>query len=130
MQTLFTDLTRRGAPDRLSRIAVAIRCLHLHETGLFYGLVQMLTVWDLHWLAALEAAVKRTPGRWERWVGALADLEAHAALGVFAAEQPAVVFPQVVAAAAPWLDIEAGEHPLLDPARAVANDVRLGGDAR
>jgi hypothetical protein len=116
--------------QRLRAIAVWLRCLHLHETGFFYGLVQFVTLWDLHWLLALETAVKGTPERWERLAGALADLEAHTALAVFAAEQPAVVFPQILDSEPPGLVLEAGEHPLLDVARSVPNDLRLGGEAR
>lgn len=104
--------------------------LHLHEIGFLYGIVELLTSWDLQWLMALEARARRVPGHLEGYIEVACDLEALVALGVFAAEQRGVCFPEVVAAETPRLDIRDGEHPLLPPGGVVANDLDLGAGAR
>lgn len=107
-----------------------LRLLHLHEIGFLYGIVELLTSWDLHWLMALESRARRAPGQLQSFIQAASDLEALVALAVFGAEQAAVRFPEVFEGTAPHLEIRAGEHPLLPTGRVVANDVGLGGAAR
>lgn len=124
------EQVEHGHAAPLRSIRAWIRMLHLHETGLLYGIVQFLTSWDLHWLLALESALERDRGRLEKLVAALADLEAHVAIATWAAEQPSVVFPQVRSGEAADLEIRHGEHPLLRRDRVVANDVVLGGPHR
>lgn len=114
----------------LPAIRLWIRMLRLHETGLLYGIVNVLTAWDLQWLLALESALERRRGRLETLVAALADLEAHLAIATWAAERRAVVFPRIHTGRAAEVDIRGGEHPLLPPGRVVANDVVLGGEER
>ena len=102
--------------------------LHLRGMGFLYGVIELLTSWELHWLLALEARWRREPRALERIVEAYCDLEAILALAVFQAEHPEWCIPEIVAAPQPRLEIEAGAHPLL--AQAVANDLRLGGERR
>jgi hypothetical protein len=61
------------------------------------------------------------------WLRAVGELEAFAALATFAFERPADPFPELVDEAAVF-DAAALAHPLIAPAVAVRNDVRLGGD--
>ncbi len=104
------------------------RLLHLRGMGFLYGVIELLTSWELHWLLALEARWRREPRALEQIVEAYCDLEALLALAVFRAEHPEWCVPDVLEAPQPRLEIEAGAHPLL--AQAVSNDVRLGGDRR
>ena len=60
------------------------------------------------------------------WLRAVGELEAFAALATFAFERPADPFPELVDEAAVF-DATALGHPLIAPAVAVRNDVRLGG---
>jgi hypothetical protein len=60
------------------------------------------------------------------WLRAVGELEAFAALATFAFERPADPFPELVDEAAVF-DAAALAHPLIAPAAAVRNDVRLGG---
>ena len=71
------------------------------------------------WHAAYGPAV----GEWLRAVG---ELEAFAALATFAFERPADVFPELADEGAVF-DASALAHPLIAPAVAVRNDVKLGG---
>lgn len=130
LRGLCLEYDAAGAPCRLRAVAWRLRMLHLQELGFLGSLLQLLTLWDVHWLVALEARVKHAAGRYERLAGALADLEAHATLAVYADEQPGVVFPEILTAEEPQLAIAGGEHPLLRCGEAVANDVELGGSSR
>jgi hypothetical protein len=62
------------------------------------------------------------------WLRAVGEAEAFAALATFAFENPRNPFPQIDSAV-PRFDATALGHPLIHPSAAVANDVRLGGDA-
>jgi hypothetical protein len=59
-----------------------------------------------------------------RWLGALGELEALAALATYTHENPDAIFPEVVAEHA-GLDTDGLGHPLLPRERCVGNDVRL-----
>jgi hypothetical protein len=130
LREFFRDPHAAGARHHLRAVARAQRLLHLHEIGFPWAIVQLLTLWDLHWLLALESEVKREAGRYERLVGALADLEAHVALGIFADEAPGTTMPEILDAGPPHIEIVGGEHPLIEFGRSVPNDVRLGGEGR
>jgi hypothetical protein len=65
----------------------------------------------------------------ERWLGALGEMEALAALATYARENPEAVFPELVSEGACFVAEGLG-HPLLPPERCVANDVTLAGDQR
>jgi hypothetical protein len=129
LAAVFEEFTAPGSPHRLQRQERCMRLLHVHETGLLYAVLQFVTLWDLQWLLMLEAS-QAVRHHMERLVGAMGDLEAYAALAVYAAEQPGLRYPDIVAESAPRLEMEAGEHPLLPHGRAVPNDLVLGGDVR
>jgi DNA mismatch repair ATPase MutS len=63
-----------------------------------------------------------------QWLSAIGDLEACASLATYAFERPASVFP-TLATGEPRFHATALAHPLLARSTAVANNVRLGGDA-
>ena len=130
LQAMLRPYVGPGSPFRLQRWLRFIRCLHLHEIGVLYGPIDLLTQWDLQWLLALEATARPERTRLEQLAAATSDLEAWLALAVFAAEQPGLCQPDVFDAAEPRLEIGAGEHPLLPHGRAVPNDVELGGAVR
>jgi len=127
---VFAEFCAPGATYRLRSVARRIRMLHLHEIGVLYAPIELLTLWDVNVLLALESSFAGSRRHLARLAGALGDLEALVAQATFAAEQPGLVFAQVESAASPRLEITGGEHPLLPHARAVPNDVRLGGDTR
>jgi DNA mismatch repair ATPase MutS len=130
LRDVFVEFTSPGSPHRLPVVAQQLRMLHLQELGFLYGVLQLVTLWDLHWLLALEEEVKRDPRRFARLAGALADLEAHVALATYAAEQAGTCWPDILAEPSPRLEIESGEHPLLAFGTAVPNDVRLADETR
>jgi hypothetical protein len=129
LAAVLDQFTRPGAPDRLQTQARCMRLLHLHETGLLYAVLQLVTLWDLQWLLGLESGHERRH-HLERLVGALGDLEAYLALAVYAAEQPGQRWPEIVGGDTPRLELRGGEHPLLRYGRAVPNDLGLDAGLR
>ncbi|HVY45133.1 MAG TPA: hypothetical protein VHB21_04600, partial [Minicystis sp.] len=77
---------------------------------------------------ALERWRGRVGGRVAAWIQALAEVEALASLGGFAADHPAFTFADIEDGP-PSLAAASLGHPLLDDARRVPNDVALGRDA-
>jgi DNA mismatch repair ATPase MutS len=75
-------------------------------------------------------------GRWHAryghavadWLRVVGEAEALAALATFAYEHPADPFPELIDEG-PLFDAQSLGHPLIPAAAAVANDVRLGGNA-
>ena len=113
----------------VSRIAAALRGLHIQDTGALYPILELVTSVELLSLCVLEAVVKRRGGGWERVAGALGDVEALAALAVDADERVPNAVADIVGGE-PQIELVAGQHPLLDADKAVANDIHLGGDVR
>lgn len=60
-----------------------------------------------------------------RWLVAMGEMEALLSLSAFAFENPEMVWPEWAEGPEPFIDGEALRHPLLDPARAVANSLGL-----
>lgn len=76
----------------------------------------------------LSFAVERwrhVNGRFVRqWLEAVGQIEALSSLAGYAFEHPADPFPELLHEG-PWFEAASLAHPLLDPARAVGNDVRI-----
>ncbi len=94
---------------------------------LLYFIVQALTLWDFHVLAALERW-QRTAGPHARgWFAALGTVDALAALATLAHDHPGWAMPEIVERdGPPVMRARALAHPLLPGATRVANDVEVG----
>jgi hypothetical protein len=88
-------------------------------------LLQILTLWDFHVLASLEGWQRTAGRRARRWLMALGEMEALAALAALRFENPGWCQPEV-AAGQPELAARDLGHPLLPAARRVGNDVTVG----
>jgi hypothetical protein len=88
------------------------------------GRLRWLTALHLGW--AVAAWRKRFGPRLGRWLAAVRECEAFAALAAYAFENPADPFPEVIDGG-PCFDAEGLGHPLLPRDRCVCNDVRLDG---
>jgi hypothetical protein len=96
-----------------------------HSVMAHYPL-QALLVWDVHVLAGLEKWKAQWGRHVRRWLEALGELEALAALGAVKADHPEWVFPSLVEGGEPGLRALELGHPLLAPERCVGNDVEVG----
>jgi hypothetical protein len=88
--------------------------------------LQVLTMWDVHVLGALERWQRATGPYVRDWLAALGELEALCALATLAHDEPDWVFAEFVTDDAPVLRAEALGHPLIGDAGRVANDVQVG----
>jgi hypothetical protein len=95
-----------------------------HSASLHF-LLQVLTLWDFHTLALLEAWQRDAGRQARRWLTALGEIEALAALATLRFENPDWCLPEV-AAGLPELAARDLAHPLLPPAGRVGNDVTVG----
>ncbi|GIW08276.1 MAG: hypothetical protein KatS3mg060_3081 [Dehalococcoidia bacterium] len=119
-------LTDSGLPAhrevaRLYRIGNAA----IPRSAMLYGVVQALTLWDVHVLAMLEGWQQRCGRRLRGWLAAQAEIEALAALAGLAHDNPNWVFPDLRDDADEVLGRAVG-HPLIPDAVRVSNDVRVG----
>lgn len=106
---------------RLERIARFV----VPPSSLGHGILQRLALWDVQVLVALEGWQVAAGGSARRWLAALGEVEALAALGGLAHAQPAWVFPEVATSADAVAATGLG-HPLLADAARVTNDVQVG----
>lgn len=87
--------------------------------------LQLLTLWDIHLLAAFERWQATHGSHARTWLAALGEVEALAALASLAHDNPVWVFPQLDPAADEMLADALG-HPLLPATTRVVNDVAVG----
>lgn len=118
--SILQDMEEPGR--RLRRL---IRLLELHELGIFFEVLNILTLWELRLLPIAESLLERNRSLLERSVLALGEIEATLSLAIPLLEQPGFSIPEPLDAPAPILEMEALGHPLIEPERLVLNDVRL-----
>ncbi len=126
LERLRATLTPGGQPahrhlSRLHRLAGLV----IPASSLAYGIVQAITLWDLHLVAAMERWQVVAGGQARSWLTTLGEVEALAALAILAHDEPSWVYPLVDGSAAA-LQARALAHPLLPPSTRVGNDVEVG----
>lgn len=122
---LHAALSADGAsPSRpISKLG---RWLEIHDSkgNVFFAVLAFLLAWDLQFAAAVEGWRRRFGQQITVWLHALGEIEALVSLSGYAFENPHDPFP-TFEEAGPCFHGEGIAHPLLAPARAVRNDVRL-----
>jgi hypothetical protein len=124
-QALLTD----GVPPsrRIAQLRSLVSWLDSTHNLLFAPFAHLLLVRQQ--LAIAIARWHQTYGpAVAEWLRAVGEVEAFAALATYAYERPDDPFPELVDDG-PVFDADELGHPLIPPASAVRNDVRLGGDA-
>ncbi|HMD87321.1 MAG TPA: DNA mismatch repair protein MutS [Terriglobia bacterium] len=91
--------------------------------------IDFFVLWTLQCACAVEAWRKQTGPAVRGWLATVGEFEALSALGGYAYEHPADVFPEF-AETSPCFEAEGLAHPLLLDRDAVRNDLRLGGNLR
>jgi hypothetical protein len=90
--------------------------------------IAVLRMWDIRFAFQLEAWRARSGPAVPHWLRAVGEAEALSSLAGYAYENPADIFPAVETGPVRLVAAGVG-HPLLPPARAIRNDVALGGPA-
>jgi hypothetical protein len=118
-------------------MAVSARIARLHRlvglldsrTNQLFRPIAWLLLWTTQCALAIETWRRESGGAVGRWIEALGEFEALAALATFADEHPDYAWPEVTGGRA-LLEATALAHPLLARAGTVANDLALGDDLR
>ena len=121
--------TTAGEVHQVARQLERLVEFHDWQHNMIFGPIAVFLLWELHCAFAVEAWRTRhgdAVGTWLRHVG---EFEALAALGTYAYEHPADVYPELADVDGPPVyAAEALAHPLIPTAVTVANDVTLGAD--
>jgi hypothetical protein len=130
LQHIRAALNVTGRPPS-QRIAQLARLVHWLDSNrnVYFALVSPLVLWTTQLAFAVEAWRAVSGPQVGRWLAAVAEFEALCALAAYAYENPADLFPEIVAAG-PCFEGQQLGHPLIRDARCVRNDVSLGGELR
>jgi DNA mismatch repair ATPase MutS len=126
----LTDLrsrlaTGRGAARELARLGGVVRLAEARYSPMGHAVLQILGLWDLHVLAALERWQIDSGAHARDWLAALGDAEALSALATLAYDNPDWTMPEIVDGSA-RVEARALGHPLLPASSRVNNDVTVG----
>ncbi len=108
---------------RLGRLMVLADTRH---GGYVHFIVQALFLWDLHVLSRFEVWQRQYGAQARGWLRALGEMEALAALGGLALDNPDWTFPRQINSTAATLRAQRLAHPLLRHETRVGNDVEIG----
>lgn len=124
------ELETAGLPPsaQIARLARLVQRLDSRRNQ-FFAPIDLLTFWTVHVACAIERWRAACGPAFARWLHASGEFEALCALAGYAYEQPDAIFPELLPAHPPRFEAEALAHPLLPLAKAVGNDVRLGGES-
>ena len=121
--------TTYGEVHQVARRLERLVELHDWQHNLFFRPVAALLLWELHCAFAVESWRARYGAAVPEWLQHVGEFEALSALGTYAYEHPADVYPELVDVDGPPVyEAEALAHPLIPTAVTVANDVTLGAD--
>ena len=125
---LRARITTDGVPaDRMMhRLRRLMHLADLRHSGSLYLPVQLLTLWDVHVMSAVERWRRGAGPHVRDWLAALGEFEALAALATLAHDQPAWTFPDIATDGRAVIDARAMGHPMLPDATRVTNDVAVG----
>jgi DNA mismatch repair ATPase MutS len=123
---LRAELDTAGVPAS-RQISHLVRLVDWLEAqgNLLFALIAPLVLWNTQFAFAIEAWRARCGLSIARWLAAIGELEALAALSTYAYENPTDPFPEI-ADQGTCFQAEGLCHPLIAKDRCVANDVRLG----
>jgi hypothetical protein len=116
----------RSASEQMRRFERVLGWFELRHNGMVYPFINVLLLWDLQCVLALEKW-QRTSGRaLSPWLEALGQWEALSSLAGVAYDNPDFNFPEITAERSVFAATALG-HPLISARHRVANDVILEG---
>lgn len=126
LQVVSSSLSSSGRPaseqvNRLRRRTALV----IPRGSLLYLPVQALAAWDIQVLSTLEAWKRESGGDVRAWLAAIGEIEALAALGGLAGDNPGWAWP-TLAEGEPAVSGDRVGHPLIAPGQRVCNDVTVG----
>jgi len=113
------------AGRELERLGWLTELAEFRHTGLFYVILQMTTLWDIHVLWGLERWQKRAGQHVRDWIEHVAEIDAASALAGIPLDEPGWTMPEL-APAGDRFEARGLAHPLLAATDRVPNDVDVG----
>lgn len=122
-------LGTRPADQAIGQLGRLVQNLNFRRNPYFFLFIGIISLWDVHYLTALDNW-RRTHGpHLADWLDALAEAEALNSLAGLAFAHPAYAVPDI---RPEGLELEATQtrHPLLSAKKSVANSLSLSGQGR
>jgi hypothetical protein len=94
------------------------------------GVLNPFVFWSLQVAFAIDAWRTKYGPSIRGWLAAVGEMEALCALAAYAYEHPADTFPEFASKEQGLFEAHDFAHPLLPEAKAIRNDLTLGGDLR
>jgi hypothetical protein len=128
LQRLREVLTVAGVPAyrQLGRLRRLMHLADIRHSGSVYVIVQLLTLWDVHVMVAVERWRQESGARVRRWLDAVGEIEALAALATLAHDHPDWCLPEIVESGEVRFAAELAGHPMIADDVRVDNDVEVG----
>ncbi|WP_394747468.1 MutS-related protein [Spongiimicrobium salis] len=114
--------------ERLKEFSRILNALDQRNNMLFGFLGNAFLLWDLHQAFKIEAWIMKYRSAVPQWFKTIAFFDAYNSLGNFKFNHPEYRFPTISEEANIVLDAKAAAHPLLDPKKAVYNDILINAD--
>ncbi len=114
------------AATALRRLGRRVAWAEARYSDMLHFFLQVFLLWDLHALRSLERWRERHGRRVEGWLDALGRGEAITALATLRADHPDWCIPTLRDEGPALFEATGLRHPLLEPGRAVPNDVTVG----
>ncbi|MGB3590971.1 MAG: DNA mismatch repair protein MutS [Nonlabens sp.] len=126
LKELQSNITGKSTPasTRLGQLAQYISRLDQRNNMLFGVLANGLGLWDLKQVHNIEKWITSNAGHVELWISTVAEIDAINSLGTFAFNHQNYIYPQILDGDFK-LHANGAAHPLLDPDKAVGNDINI-----
>jgi len=118
--------TGAGASRELNRLGRIVRVAETRYSPMAHGVLQLLVLWDVHVLAALEKWQRSSGAHARDWLAALGEAEMLSALATLAHDNPSWTMPDFVEHGEARIEGRALGHPLLPARTRVSNDITVG----
>ncbi|HTV23396.1 MAG TPA: DNA mismatch repair protein MutS [Polyangiaceae bacterium] len=116
----------RSASQQMRRFERVLGWFELRHNGMIYPFINVLLLWDIQCVVALEKWQRDSGKALSPWLEALGEWEALSSLAGVAYDNPDFSFPEIVAERSVFEATELG-HPLISARHRVPNDVMLAG---
>lgn len=126
LQSFLEPIQKKGLQSSvlLKQFSKALDALDQRNNMLFGVLANGLLLWDLYQCRRIETWIQRNGNEVQRWFDLVSFFDAYNSLGNFVFNHPTFDFPKIVSNTN-RIRATNVSHPLIDPARSVANSLLL-----
>lgn len=121
---------RATASAAIRQLARLVENFNFRRNPYFYLFIGLPSLWDAHYLVALNRWREHHGPVLADWFAALAEAEALNSLAGFAHAHPDYAQPELLEDADVHIDADHMAHPLIPPGRAVANSIAFDGSGK